>query len=151
MDTSQIGVLMVAGVVFFMIAGVVLLRCVFLWLAFEKMGEPGYKGIIPLYNTYVLFEKVWEEKYFLLYFAMLFLFAVYPDGQEGGLTGLIRAVLSLGFLFTEYALYIRIARRFGHGIPLAIGLIVFPTIFWGVLALDGNEFKEVKNTDDQQE
>lgn len=37
------------------------------WFMFKKMGFPGWKGIIPFYNMYVLFDEVWEKKKFWTY------------------------------------------------------------------------------------
>lgn len=34
---------------------------------FKKMGLPAWKGIIPFYNYYILFDKVWEKKKFKTY------------------------------------------------------------------------------------
>lgn len=40
------------------------------WKIFEKMGEPGWKSIIPFYNTWVLFEHTVNnnELWFILSF-----------------------------------------------------------------------------------
>lgn len=37
------------------------------WFTYKKMGLPGWKGIIPYYNMYVLFDTVWEKKKFWRY------------------------------------------------------------------------------------
>ena len=37
------------------------------WFTFKKMGKPGWKGIIPFYNYYVLFDELWEKKKFTTY------------------------------------------------------------------------------------
>lgn len=37
------------------------------WFVFKKMGFPGWKGIIPFYNMYILFDEVWEKKKFWTY------------------------------------------------------------------------------------
>ena len=46
-----------------------LAACAFVgsWFTFKKMGLPGWKGIIPYYNMYVLFDEVWEKKKFRTY------------------------------------------------------------------------------------
>ena len=41
------------------------------WFTFKKMGLPGWKGIIPFYNYYVLFDTVWEKKKFWRYITLL--------------------------------------------------------------------------------
>ena len=32
------------------------------WKTFKKMGEPGWKSIIPIYNDLTLWSKVWSIK-----------------------------------------------------------------------------------------
>lgn len=34
------------------------------WFTYKKMNIPGWKGIIPFYNVYALFEELWETKRF---------------------------------------------------------------------------------------
>ncbi len=50
------------------------------WFVFKKMGLPGWKGIIPFYNMYVLFDEVWEKKKFwnyVIYSAVLIVSAIF--------------------------------------------------------------------------
>ena len=37
------------------------------WFVFKKLGMPGWKCIIPFYNFYLLFDKVWDKKRFKKY------------------------------------------------------------------------------------
>lgn len=34
------------------------------WKVLEKAGEQGWKAIIPFYNSYTLYKKFWEKKWF---------------------------------------------------------------------------------------
>lgn len=43
-----------------------------MWKTAKKMGEPGWKGIIPFYNMYVFFTKVWDKKFFWLWLGIWF-------------------------------------------------------------------------------
>ena len=50
------------------------------WFVFKKMGFPGWKGIIPFYNMYVLFDEVWEKKKFwtfVIFFAVIMVLSVF--------------------------------------------------------------------------
>lgn len=40
------------------------------WMFFKKMGLPGWKGIIPFYSTYVLFDTVWDKNKFKKYLGL---------------------------------------------------------------------------------
>lgn len=35
---------------------IVVITCVAMWKIFVKMGEPGWKGLIPIYNVFKIFE-----------------------------------------------------------------------------------------------
>lgn len=36
------------------------------WKIFNKYGEPGWKAIIPIYNTYIRYKATWNVKMFLV-------------------------------------------------------------------------------------
>jgi len=77
-----------------------------LWMVFVKMGEPGWKAIIPLYNIYVMLEKVGKPAWWLILFFIPFVnliagFLVFQEIAEGfgkG-TGFAVGMLLLGFIF----------------------------------------------------
>ena len=43
---------------------IVLLNIIGLFKIYQKMGKPGWKGIIPFYNMYGLYDELWDKKYF---------------------------------------------------------------------------------------
>lgn len=45
-----------------------LLVLIGLWFVFKKAGQPGWKGIIPIYNTYVLLKLVGRPGWWLILF-----------------------------------------------------------------------------------
>ncbi|MGJ4747416.1 DUF5684 domain-containing protein [Leptospira sp. SA-E8] len=62
---SGIG-LIITAIVYLAIIGVMLVS---LWKIFEKAGKPGWAGIIPIYNLYVLMEIVGRPGWwFILFF-----------------------------------------------------------------------------------
>lgn len=36
------------------------------WRLFVKMGEPGWKSLIPIYNIYVMFQHIWGSGWMFL-------------------------------------------------------------------------------------
>jgi hypothetical protein len=74
------------------------------WNIYKKMGEPGWKGIIPYYNTYVLCKHVWKTVIFWwiagLSIAEIFL-ALAGASSLNVLLGLAIAVLSVGITIKE--------------------------------------------------
>ena len=48
------------GTVFILVIGWYILQAVAYWKIFEKAGEPGWKAIIPFYNTYTQYKFTWN-------------------------------------------------------------------------------------------
>ena len=74
----------------------IVLQLVGSWFTFKKMGMPGWKGLIPFYSTYCLFERLWDVKrfwrmiiYLCVYFgAVMFGFSVKDNNAVGKVAAL---------------------------------------------------------------
>jgi hypothetical protein len=117
------------------------------WNIYKKMGEPGWKGIIPYYNTYVLCCHVWNRKIFWwiagLSIAEIF-FAVAGASSFNILFGLVIAVLSVGITIKE-------GDAFQKGVGFIIGMIVLPVVFKLILAFGNAEYRDPTGTCTQNE
>lgn len=51
-------------VMFVFILAIAILVIVAMWKIFQKAGEPGWKAIIPFYNSYTMYKIVWDTKFF---------------------------------------------------------------------------------------
>jgi hypothetical protein len=81
------------------------------WRVFEKCGRPGWEGIIPIYNVWILTTEIAKKD--LLWFVLMLIpcvnfYAGYVVGQP-------------------------IAKGFGKTDGFAIGLGVLPFIFYPIL------------------
>ena len=56
-----------AGYSIFVLA-IVVITCVAMWKIFVKMGEPGWKGLIPIYNVFKIFEISGRSGWMVLLF-----------------------------------------------------------------------------------
>jgi len=117
-----------------------IITAIALWKIFKKAGEKGWKSIIPIYNSYILYKISWDVKYFwiqiglvILIYALSIFSYVVPI--------LVFAVLLLIFAYITY-LSIRqeylLARSFGKGIGFTFGLIFLSTIFYLILAFSSS-------------
>ncbi len=88
-----------------------------LWKVFVKAGEAGWKGLIPVYNMFVLVKIAGKPWW---WFLLLFIPGV----------NIIIAVL----------LNIALAARFGQGALFGLGLTFFGIIFFPVLAFGKAEY-----------
>lgn len=142
--------------------GVELIGC---WFTFKKMDLPGWKGIIPIYNIYVLFEELWEIKYFwrgIIYaavFAVSFiigeiLFAIggifsytpYPDYSLAttsivlliiGIMFFVAALVTLIMSFVVFfKIYHKTAKAFGLKTAWVWGMIFVPYIIFPIIGFN---------------
>ena len=90
-----------------------------LWKIFTKAGEKGWKAIIPVYNTVVLFKIVGLSPWLLL---LMFV----------PIANLVVAILS----------NIKLAKAFGKGGGFAVGLIFLGFIFQCILAFGSAEYQK---------
>ena len=79
-----------------------------LWKIFVKAGQPGWAAIVPFYNSYVMQEIVGREVWWLA------------------------ILIFLGPVWT-IVIALDMAKSFGKDTLFAIGLIVFPYIFYPLL------------------
>lgn len=96
---------------------ITILMLVVNWRIFVKMGRKGWEGLIPLYNTYVMFDVLMGNgwKMFLL------LIPIYN-------------------IYLIFKLYIELAHRFGKGTGFGVGLVFLYFIFGLILAFDSSAF-----------
>lgn len=87
------------------------------WRVFEKAGYPGWKSIIPIYNTYVLCDMVWGNglKMFLL-------------------------LIPIANIYFTIKLRLSFAKVFGKDVGFGIGMIFLQPIFVGILAFDHSSY-----------
>lgn len=138
------------------------------WCIYDKMGEKGWKCLIPFYGRYTLFSCVWEAKiYFIslalnvvsfalsIYGSVILAFSVFSMFLEsfvdmtavsvylptsGGIGVLLFAGLfSLVSFIVKMILNWRMVKCFGYGIGFFLGLTIFPAVFVPVLAF-GNAY-----------
>lgn len=95
------------------------------WVLFKKAGEKGWKSIIPIYNTVVLFKIAGISPWWVL-------------GYLAAIIPVIGGLVVVGI--TIYAM-INLAKAFGKGAGFTVGLILLNTIFIMILAFGSSEYK----------
>lgn len=105
------------GVLIFQLAVIVLIL-VSLWKVFVKAGQPGWAGIIPIYNMYILCKIAGRPGWWvLLMFIPLINF-------------IVLAVLSID-----------VAKSFGKGVGFGIGLWLLAIVFYPILAFGSAQYQ----------
>lgn len=128
-----------------------LIAIIAMWKIFKKAGEPGWKVLIPVYNTYTLYKIIGLSFWKWLFFPGLFIgFLSAASGYFVGVSDeyiFMSSILSsIGFVI-EIVILVKFASAFakayGKSKPFAVGLFFFPTLFQ--LILGYGSAKYVKN------
>ena len=108
--------IMVIGLMALIIA---ILVIVAMWRIFKKAGEPGWKAIIPIYNSYILFKIVWDTKFFWISFGLGLLSSIVNVLPA---IGWLSYLISIATFIIEVMVLNRLSKSFGHGTGFTIGL-----------------------------
>ena len=124
---------------------ITLLNIIGLFKIYQKMGMPGWKGIIPVYNMYGLYNVLWEKKYFWGYLLAQVCLAVFKGDGSNLLVSLVTLALSVLPIVLGMKLYIKLAKAFGKGTGFGVLTFFFAPICLAVLGFGGAEYEGVKN------
>ncbi len=126
------------GTIFILIIGWYVLQVVAYWQIFEKAGEPGWKAIIPFYNTYTQYKFTWDTNFY-----WFVLFGSIIGGLLNSFDGMISALGSIILLAISVVNIIalnKLAKAFGHGTGFTVGLVFLNPIFKLILGFSGDEY-----------
>lgn len=154
---AEIIIAMLMLAIFFSLARAII-EIVACWRIFTKMGEPGWKALIPIYSQYTMYKRVWKVSFFIISFILYIIHSTFSilnlklSGNYSTLlvrisenNSVLAMIISLAFSIISIAvtvLYImylyRLSRAFGHGVGYTLGLIFFEPIFYLILAFDSS-------------
>lgn len=130
-----------------------------LWKTFLKLGEKGWKGIIPVYNYYVLLRAGghsgwWIVAYFVpaivLVVAANFVSPGVAGADPGALVEVLASIVLLSVIaitVVQTVVHYDVARFFGKGIGLTIGLTIVSPIIWPIIGF--SKMQPVNTTDEE--
>ena len=104
------------------------------WKIFTKAGEAGWKSLIPIYSSVILYRIAGISPWLILLYLLVWLPVIGP-------------LISLGL--TIY-LMINLANAFGKSTGFAVGLILLNTIFIMILAFGNSEYQSNLKNDNNE-
>lgn len=111
--------LLTTGLGLILSLGMILLTLVASWKLFEKAGLQGWKGLIPIYNTYCLYQMAFGKGKGWYIICLL--------------VPCVNVILSIIYS-------VNLAKSFNKGIGYAIGLMLVNPIFMMILAFGDAEY-----------
>ena len=112
------------------------------WKIFTKAGEAGWKSLIPILNTYVLYKISWKGSMFWIMLLTLFGGSACTSlaGDNGGMLQIAGLILSvIGLLITLIDVH-KLSKSFGHGIGFTLGLLFLNPLFTLILAFGSSKY-----------
>ncbi len=120
-----------------------LVEVVGLWKVYKKMGEPGWKSLIPVYNTYILYKRTWTTGAFWVMLILSILGGVMTNGMTSdnvtvvGIIGCVALVLA-GII--DMIQNWKFIRAFGKGIIFFILFLFFEPIMVIILGFGKSKY-----------
>jgi len=110
------------------------------WKIFTKMGEAGWKSIIPIYNGYILFKRTWNTKMFWISVIVSCAGGLVDQYMDSTLGSVISGILTIvAFVIFVKQLYYQ-SKAFGHGGGFTVGLVLLNTIFVLILGFGKSRY-----------
>lgn len=108
---------------------------------FAKFGEPAWKAIIPFYNTYVQYSKVWSSAMGIVSVALTLVHAIGSNYTASNATlAVIITIVGIANFVVTLLGNIKLAKSFGHGTGFGIGLTILQPIFILILGYSGDRY-----------
>lgn len=108
---------------------------------FKKAGEPGWKGLIPFYNQYILYKISWKGSMFFIWLVLEIAFTVLNRlSGDNLILSLISIVVGIAGIVIEVKRCGRLSKAYGRGIGTAVGLFFLPVIFSWILGLGSAQY-----------
>lgn len=133
------------------------LQVVACWRMFEKAGEKGWKAIIPIYNTYIMYKIVDMKGWFWALICIGIIGSIissvsgydnsHPENFDYGSHPLVlisTIVTGIVAICAQVIYSIRTSRAFGHGGGFAVGLFFLQPIFLMIIGYGKSKYNKKK-------
>lgn len=139
------------AILWLVLIAVLVLEIVAKWKVYDKMGQAGWKSIIPFYSDFVLADTVHSRKMAIWYVALEVTLALLQPISSGyGATssastgpGMTLGALSFGVSIAVIVINIivlnRLAKGFGHDTGFTVGLVLLGCVFLPILGFSKSE------------
>lgn len=152
-DAGAAATAVAGGIIGAIIVGILVfyvLTVIASWKIFEKAGEKGWKALIPIYNTYIMYKITnmtgwfWATLAASLFYSIVFSAsglntnmttqeAANINWGQNPLAIVAVLVLLVVSIWGGILYAIRLAKAFNKGAGFVVGLIFLPNIFWLIL------------------
>lgn len=126
------------GTIIILAVGWYVLQAIAYWKIFEKAGEPGWKALIPIYNSYIQYKFTWNPNMFWIVLVCSLLGGIL--GATDGALSYVGSLCALAATIVNIIAANKLAKAFGHGVGFTIGLFFLNPIFMLILGFSSDEY-----------
>lgn len=121
----------------------VILLVIARWMVFAKAGEPGWKSVIPIYNTYTSYKIAWTSDMFWLSLIFSVLSSLFQamGGDGFSIMAMLGGICSIATAVIAFMYCLNLAKSFGKGLLFGIGLWLFEPVFMMILGLGSASYQ----------
>ena len=111
------------------------------WMMFNKMGEEGWKALIPFYSDYILYRDVWNTTPFWGVIALCLVSAFLEVSNDpSSSVQMLKQLCEMSVFVITMLMHIRTSRSFEHGYLFAFGLMFLNPLFTIILGLGQSRY-----------
>ena len=132
---------MVGGMMAGLTVGIIILYILLviaMWKIFTKAGEAGWKSLIPIYNSWVLYKIIGVN--FWIWFLAVPLAGAIISAIAGEKSTIGALVYLVALLAADIKSSYGLAKSFGKGTGFTVGLVLLPFIFQLILGFGKDEY-----------
>lgn len=111
------------------------------WMIFTKAGEAGWKALIPIYSSYLVYKIAWNTAWFWLVLVSGIVSSFLRTQSDNGPLMILGQGLIIATTVIGCINYYKLSKSFGHGIGFTLGLIFLNPIFLLILGLDSSGYE----------
>lgn len=112
-----------------------------MWRIFEKADQPGWKAIIPVYSSYVLYKISWKPSMFFITLVLGIIASTLLQLNDYMALVVIGVIINIAVMVLGILSNHKISKSFGHGVGFTVGLIFLSLIFLYILAFGSSEYQ----------
>lgn len=111
---------------------ILLIVLVSMWKIFTKAGRPGWEGIVPIYNIYILIIEIIGRPIKWFYYVL--------GGMILSFIPIIGILVSIALFVLLVILMNDLSKAFGKGVGFTVGLVLLGVVFYPILAFGPAEY-----------
>lgn len=111
------------------------------WKVYGKFGEPGWKCLIPVYNSWVEFKYTWKPIMAIWNWVLALAGSILMECfQDNAVLCLIGIILTIASGVLTIIGYHKLSKAFGHGAGFTLGMVLFTGLFQIILGFGKSQY-----------